>query len=189
MKTPSDWTLSAKIALGSNLLAIGAVALAWANALGNPPLSYPLHKFLHVSGVVLFMGNLIAGPVWLWFARYADDGAHYPWAARMLSDADIWLTVPGVQLAVWNGAWLAAALGGAAQHPWLVESLVLLIISSIFSVVVVLPWQEALVEAAQGDDQHAAQRALIQWSIWGSVVMVPFSLVAWLMVSKDALLL
>jgi hypothetical protein len=28
---------------------------------------------------------------------------------------------------------------------------------------------------------------MIGWSVWGSVVMVPFSLVGWLMVSKASL--
>jgi hypothetical protein len=80
-------------------------------------------------------------------------------------------------------------MGGIRNQPWLVESMALLVCTSMVSMVLVLPWQERVVEAAQGDDREAKVKSLIQWSIWGSVVMIPLSVVAWLMVAKQSLVL
>ena len=153
------------------------------------PLDYGLHKFLHITGVVLFFGNLVVGPVWLMYAWFQEDRSHYGWAAKTLSDADMFLTVPGMQLTLWNGVFLAAGMGGIRQHPWLVESMVLLVLTSVLSVCVVLPWQERCVEAAQGEEPRAMVRSLVWWSVTGSAVMLPLTVVAWLMVTKQALFL
>ncbi len=80
-------------------------------------------------------------------------------------------------------------MGGVKAHPWLVESMVLLVATTIISPVLVLPWQERVVDAAQGDNQAAKVRSLVQWSIWGSAVMIPLTVVVWLMVTKQALVL
>lgn len=182
-------SLSAKLSIASNVAVLGAIAAVWFGPPITGPLPYTAHKFMHILGVVMFMGNLVAGPLWLWFARYADEGRHYAFAARTIADADIWLTTPGVQLTAWNGLFLAGALGGAQAQPWLVEALVLLVVSSLFGVVVVLPLQERMIAAAQTDDDTRKASTLISWSIWGAVIMIPFSVAAWLMVSKAALIL
>ncbi|MDP6828441.1 MAG: hypothetical protein QF515_15225 [Pseudomonadales bacterium] len=67
--------------------------------------------------------------------------------------------------------------------------MILLIASSVVSAVLVLPWQERLLELSAGDDVEAMRRALIQWSVWGMFIMIPFTLVAWLMVVQQPLLL
>lgn len=91
---------SGKVSVASKVLALGALALAWHGIPATPPLSYPLHKYLHILGVVVFMGNMIVGPLWLAMAWYADDPKQLALAAKALALADIYLTAPGVQLAV-----------------------------------------------------------------------------------------
>lgn len=161
----------------------------WADVLVAAPLDYSVHKTLHILGIMLFMGNLIVGPVWVMTAWYDGDRARFAWAAQVLAKADIWLTLPGVQLAVWNGICMAAALGGVHKQPWLFESMVLMALTSLFSITVVLYWQERLVAAAVAHDELDTRKALIQWGIWGSAVGVPLAVVFWLMVSKRALVL
>jgi uncharacterized membrane protein len=178
---------SGKVSIASNIVMLAVIGLAWHGLPLSAPLPYVWHKMLHVTGVVMFMGNLIAGPLWLWFAWYEDDGRHFAFAARMLAAADIYLTTPGVQLTGWNGLFLAVTFGGVQANPWLVQAMVLLVLTSVFSVLFVLPPQERLVEAAQTDDRERAWRMLVRWSIVGMVVMLPFTLVAWLMVAKSAL--
>jgi uncharacterized membrane protein len=179
---------SAKVSLVSNAVALLAVALAWWGWPASAPLPYAVHKTLHLVGVVVFMGNLIAGPVWFAFAFLADDRPAIAFAARSIAAADIVLTAPGIQLTVWNGVCLAAAMGGLRAQPWLVESVLLLVGTSLFASLVVLPAQERFVEAAQGDDRARLLRAIVMWSLWGTLVSVPFAVIAWLMVSKQALL-
>ena len=125
---------SAAVSLASNAVALLATGLAWYGWPAAAPLPYAVHKLLYLVGVAVFMGNLIVGPVWLGFAYFAKDRAAIAFAARSIAAADIALTAPGVQLTVWNGVCLAAAMGGV--------------------------------------------RALVS---------VPFGLIAWLMVSKQAL--
>jgi uncharacterized membrane protein len=178
---------SARVSILSNLVAAAALVSAWYGLPVTAPLPYLAHKLLHIVGVVLFMGNLIAGPLWLWFAYAEGDEHTLRWAAGVLAEADIWLTTPGVQLTLWNGLFLAALLGGVRQQPWLMESVVLVLLSSAMSMALVLPWQERLVERAAAGDRAGVRRALLWWSLWGTLVMVPFSAVGWLMVSKRAL--
>lgn len=178
---------SAKVSLASNAVALLATGLAWHGWPAAAPFPYAVHKLLHIVGVVVFMGNLIAGPVWLGFAFFAKDRAALAFVGRSIAAADIVLTMPGVQLTVWNGVCLAAAMGGIRAQPWLVESVLLLIGTSLFASTVVLYFQERFVEASQSDDEGALLRPMLWWSLWGTVVSVPFTVIAWLMVSKQAL--
>jgi hypothetical protein len=101
--------------------------------------------------------------------------------------ADIWLTTPGVQLTLWNGLFLAAQLGGVRRQPWIAESVAWVVAASVLSVLVVLPWQERVVERAEAGDRDGARRALIGWSVSGTLLMLPFALVGWMMVSKTTI--
>lgn len=182
------WSVSAWVSVASNALVLTALGLAWADALPAAPLGYANHKLLHLLGMVVFLGNLVAGPLWIMLAWWGPDRGHLAFAARTLSAADIWLTTPGVQLAVWNGALLAPAMGGM-QAPWLRESALLVALTCAVSVGLVLPWQERFVAAATAGDEAGLRRAFIGWSLTGSVVMLPIGLVFWEMVSKQALVL
>ncbi len=178
------WSKSAWVSVLSNAVAVCALVAAWHGFPAAAPLGYTAHKLLHIIGVLLFMGNLIAGPLWVLYAYAEDDPAHLRWATQTLAAADIWLTTPGVQLTLWNGLFLGAHLGGVPAQPWLVESVALVLVSSVLSVTLVLPAQERLIAHAQQGDRDGVRRALLAWSLWGTLVMVPFSAVGWLMVSK-----
>ncbi|MBM4283406.1 MAG: DUF2269 family protein [Deltaproteobacteria bacterium] len=180
---------SAKVSVVSNLVALAALALAWTGAPIGLLVGYEWHKLLHLTGVILFFGNMIVGPLWLVFAWSDTDRQHFGFAVRTLVAADIWLTMPGVQLTVWNGVALATAFGGARTQPWLVEALALVVLTSLLAILVVLPAQESLARACGAGDERAVRRALIRWSIWGVVVSVPPTIVVVLMVTKRALLL
>ncbi|MEE2959239.1 MAG: DUF2269 family protein [Myxococcota bacterium] len=185
-----QFSKSAKITQVSNLITLVVVGVAWGyNWPQELALSYGLHKFLHITGVVLFFGNLIVGPLWVLFAWFLEGGRHLRFATQVLSNADICFTVPGIQLTLWNGIYLAASMGGIKSHGWLVEAMVLLIVTSLFSAFLVLPWQERLVASTMGTDFALMKRYLVRWSIWGTAVLVPITLVAWLMVVKQPLIL
>jgi uncharacterized membrane protein len=180
---------SAKVSVASNVVALGALALAWAGFPSSMPLPYEWHKVLHIFGVVLFFGNAIVGPLWLAFAWTTPQTSHRVFAVQTLVAADIWLTMPGVQLTVWNGVCLARVYGGVQAQPWLIEALACVALTSLFAILVVLPAQERLAAACVAGDAEGARRALVRWSVGGTLVMLPPTLVAWLMVAKRPLLL
>ncbi|MDP6828442.1 MAG: DUF2269 family protein [Pseudomonadales bacterium] len=83
----------------------------------EPLFSYGLHKFLHILGVVVFVGNMTVGPLWVIYAWLLNERRHFSFVIKTLSDADKIFTVPGVQLTVWNGVFIAAAMGGVQARP------------------------------------------------------------------------
>lgn len=182
-------SFSGRVSLASNAAALFALLLAHNDLLPPMPLSFLAHKALHLFGVILFGGNLVAGPLWLVFAKSSGDRALLAFAAHSLARADVWLTTPGVQLAIWNGLFAAQAFGGIRAAPWLAETAAMMVLVSLLSCTVVLYWQERFVaEAIAGQDQ-ALQRSLIWWAAWGTALSLPFGWVFWLMISKRALLL
>ena len=97
-------SLSGRVTLVSNIVTLLVIGAAW--GLGWPSellFSYGLHKFLHITGVIMFAGNLVAGPLWILYAWFFEEGKHFAWATKTLSDADMYFTVPGIQLTLWNG--------------------------------------------------------------------------------------
>jgi uncharacterized membrane protein len=188
-EVPMSLSSSAKVSIVSNVVAVAALGFAWAGVPAAPPLGHAWHKVLHLTGVILFFGNMVVGPFWLAMAWATGDRAAFAFAVRTLVAADIWLTMPGVQLTVWNGVALAATFGGVRVQPWLVEALVLVVLTSALAVAVVLPAQEALARSCERDDRVAVVHSLWRWSVWGVVVSVPPSVVVYLMVTKQAFFL
>ncbi len=178
---------SAKVSIASNILALAAVGFAWWGPAFTPPFAYSTHKMLHILGVIMFGGNLIVGPLWVGFALAEPGRPNLAFAMRSLAQADIWLTTPGVQLSVWNGICLAALVGGVRGQPWIVESILLLLFTSVVSITLVLYWQERMVARAIAGDEPGTYKAMIWWAVWGTAVGVPFSLIFYLMVTKSAL--
>jgi uncharacterized membrane protein len=182
-------SVSGWITIASNVVLWAAFALAWQGIPSSLVFSYDAHKLLHIVGVLIFGGNLLVGPVWIVLAALSRDRQKLAFAAQATSLADIYLTTPGIQLAVWNGVFLASTFGGVQAQPWLKEALILLVVTSGFSLALVLPWQERLVRLSQGNDDRATRKALIMWSITGTLVGVPLGFVLYEMVAKKAVFL
>lgn len=183
---PRMISLSGRISLLSNAVALLALLLAWCDGLPAMPLPFLAHKALHIAGIVLFGGNLVAGPVWLGFAWASGDKNLLAFAAHSLARADIYLTTPGVQLAIWNGLFAAQAFGGLRSQPWLTETAALMVVISLLSCSLVLYWQERLVSEAE-QRSSSFPRSALWWSLWGTALSIPFGWVFWLMISKRAL--
>lgn len=147
--------------------------------------SYQWHKVLHILGVVIFMGNMIVGPVWFSFAYYSKDAHVLKFAARLLQKTDLYLTIPGVALTVLNGLCLSAVYGGSHAQPWLMHSIYLILSMWILSVPLVF-LQEKLFLTIENEAHNTAKinRLLIQWSILGSLVMIPPGIIFYWMVVK-----
>lgn len=152
----------------------------------NLVFSYQWHKILHLVGVVLMMGNMVVGPIWFSYAYYSGDKKLLVFAGRLLQITDMWLTLPGIFLTVINGLCLAAAFGGTRNGPdWLFWSVIALIAMWALSMPVLF-LQEKMYQALaeEPSDDLKIRKLIVQWGIWGTLVMLPPTLIFYWMVMK-----
>ncbi|MGE0562820.1 MAG: DUF2269 family protein [Flavobacteriales bacterium] len=147
--------------------------------------SYQWHKLLHILGVILFMGNMIVGPVWFLFAYYSNDKTLLKFANRLLQLTDLYLTIPGVALTIINGLFLASVFGGTKNVPWLFYSIILLFVMWVLSIPLIY-FQEKMYSTIENEPDNNAKinKLLIRWGILGTIVMIPPTIVFYLMVVK-----
>lgn len=152
----------------------------------NLVFSYQWHKILHITGVILFMGNMIVGPFWFLFAYYSKDKTLLKFANRLLQLTDLYLTIPGIALTILNGLFLASVYGGTRNQPWLFFSMILLFVMWALSIPLIY-FQEKMYSTIDNepDNDTKINKLLIRWGILGSIVMIPPTIVFYLMVVKS----
>ncbi|MBZ0293030.1 MAG: DUF2269 domain-containing protein [Anaerolineae bacterium] len=149
------------------------------------------HKFMHVVGAVLFIGNIVVTAAWMFLAERTQKPAVVHFAAKAVNQADLLFTIPGVLLIFINGLILAPAFGGGniLGASWVVVALILLALSGIVWGGFLLRYQHQLVQlSASGENLSPAFAAVFRrWVIWGVIatILPIFSLV--LMVFKPTL--
>ena len=149
-------------------------------------LSYQWHKILHLVGVVLFMGNMMVGPVWFLFAYYSKDITLLKFANRLLQLTDLYLTIPGVALTIINGLFLASVFGGTQNQAWLFYSVILLFVMWALSIPLIY-FQEKLYRAIDSEPRNELKinALLMRWGVLGTIVMIPPSIIFYWMVVKS----
>lgn len=175
-----------RIALFNGLLLLALTLSEFTGLLSFPLiLSYQWHKILHLIGVMLFMGNMIVGPVWFSYAYYSGNPVLLRFAARLLGLTDVYLTIPGIALTIINGLFLATALGGSRLLPWLYWSIILLLLMWAISIPVIFIQEKMYREIdAEKPNEERLKRLLNQWAVWGTLVTIPPSIIFYLMVAK-----
>jgi uncharacterized membrane protein len=175
-----------KISLVNGLLLL-LLALSEFSGLIRFPLllSYEWHKVLHIAGVVLFMGNMVAGPVWFSYAYYSKNKELLKFAGRLLELTDMYLTIPGMALTVINGLFLATAFGGSRNQPWLFYSVILLFVMWALSIPVIYI-QEKLYSVIDNDPGNRGKITglMILWGVIGTLVMIPPTIIFYFMIAK-----
>ena len=154
-------------------------------------MAYLIVKYVHIVGVVLFLGNITTGLFWKRHADRSRDGRVILNALEGIERSDRWFTLPGVAVIITAGV-IGAVLG---RHPmlstrWILWSIVLFSISGLAFGFRVAPLQRRMVHQIRGDiakgeidwpRYHALSR---QWETWGAVsLLAPFAAAA-LMVLK-----
>ena len=178
-------TAATKIALLNSLFLALLVLGAMAGWVRFPVLiSYPFTKILHLSGLVLFFGNMIAGPVWLMVAWYSGDMRLIRYSFRLLKLTDMWLTIPGVDLMVLSGLSLASLFGGE-QTPWIYNSMLAMLALWVLALPVVY-YQEKIYRQLENPEIQTVmlEKNVNWWGIWGTLVLLPVILVFYFMVFK-----
>lgn len=140
---------------------------------------YLVLKLLHVSAVVMFLGNIITGLFWHRHAARTRDPRLLHHAMDGIIRSDRWFTNPAAALIAITGV-LTALVGHLPilRTHWIAGGLALLIVSGIIFVARVTPLQKQLRELARvglesGSFDHPRYEALARrWELWGAVALV-----------------
>lgn len=153
-------------------------------------MAYDIAKFLHITGIVMLMGNITATAFWKVFADRTGDAAIAIFAQRLVVITDWSLTFWGVVLTI-GGGYGALWISGASPFgaAWLVWSQLLFVAAGILWLVVIVPIQMRQARAVRtmaraGPIPEAYRRDSRRWIFWGLIATVPLVAATWLMVAK-----
>jgi uncharacterized membrane protein len=143
-------------------------------------------KFLHVLGVVLMLGNVIATGLWAHWAMALRDRQLAAFAAGAILWADLLLTLTGGAMLTIGGLKLALDMGLAWDLPWLKQGVLALAASTGAWLAVLLPLQVVMLRAAKAGDTARLRKAYRWWAVlgWADTVVLVWGL--WVMVAKGA---
>ena len=152
---------------------------------------YLVLKLLHVSAVVMFLGNIITGLFWHAHAARTRDPRLLHHAMDGILRSDAWFTNPAAATIAITGV-LTAMVGHLPilRTHWIAGGLGLFIVSGIVFVARVTPLQKQLRDLARagvqtGTFDHPRYEALAhKWELWGAIaVLLPLAAFA-LMILK-----
>jgi len=151
---------------------------------------YILAKFLHVFGVVLFVGNIIVTALWKMRADRSGDLATVAFAQRTVAAADRVFTVPGIVLVLVGGYAMALRRPWPLHGlPWLEWGQLLFFLSVLIWIVVLVPTQRRLIQISEAGRQSGRMdpgfaRLSRRWAMWGGVATLLPVIVLYLMIVK-----
>jgi uncharacterized membrane protein len=151
-------------------------------------MAYQVALFLHLTGVVMLMGNITVTAIWKFFADRDGSAPVLAFAQKLVTYTDWSMTVWGVVLTMAGGYWMAFAGGHDLTSGWLLWSQLLFVIAGLIWLLAIVPIQVKQAKAARAFPQTGVTDAYRQlsrrWLAWGLVSTVPLVAAMWLMVAK-----
>lgn len=141
-------------------------------------------RWLHVTGAVLLIGNVVVTGFWAAFLYRARSVVPFRPVARAILWADVVFTLGGGALLTISGILLVRERGyPILETPWLVRGIGALAISTLLWLVFLLPEQWRL-ERVDPGDERALRRLFVRWSAigWAATLVLFYGL--WCMVVK-----
>ncbi|MBI1731712.1 MAG: DUF2269 family protein [Gammaproteobacteria bacterium] len=136
---------------------------------------YLLLKLLHITAVVMFLGNITTGLFWHRLAARTRDPGLLAHTMDGIIRSDRLFTIPGVIIIVITGV-LAAIYGNLPllRTGWIAWALVLFIVSGLAFMLRVAPLQRQLPNMARASDfEYTWYHALaLRWEGWGSLALL-----------------
>ena len=148
------------------------VALGAAGAMGWGPeevLPRRWHLLLHLLGATMFLGNILAGALWMARLGASGDKVANRYVSVSINVGDVVFTGPGALLLLYNGLVLATVYGGTFALPWLRCSFLLFAALGALWLVVLVPLQQRLITLAQSGMDEAFDRTSRLYAIPGAV--------------------
>jgi uncharacterized membrane protein len=144
-------------------------------------MSYPLLKLLHLAGVIIFLGNIIAGHFWIHLAMKSRDFNIVKHTIAGVMRSDRIFTIPAVTVIVVAGV-LAAFYGNipVLRTGWILWSIALFSCSGvIFSTrlsVVLRKMLDLTSHHNREQEWNSMEYLYKQWKMWALVAIVlPFA--------------
>ncbi len=148
---------------------------------------YLVLKLVHLTGVVLFLGNVTVGVFWKRFADATRNAGIMASTMEGIIRADRIFTIPGAAIVLAGG--LATAFAGhipILSTGWLLWGIIAFVLSGL-AFGPLARTQRALAAAARAGDLSEYDRLSGGWALWGSIAL-GFPIVAFvLMILKPAL--
>lgn len=151
---------------------------------------YDVWKFLHVTGVVMLMGNITVTAIWKFFADRDGRPQVLGFAQKLVTYTDWSMTIWGVILTMAGGYGMAISAGwDLIGTGWLLWSQILFVVAGMIWLMIIVPIQRRQAQLARtfanGGDVPEAYRALSRrWLAWGLVSTLPLLAALWLMLAK-----
>ncbi|HSW74329.1 MAG TPA: DUF2269 family protein [Candidatus Saccharimonadales bacterium] len=146
-----------------------------------------VYLFLHITGAVLFIGNVVVTGVWMVWAERTKDTRVIAFATRAVSWADAFFTGPGVVLLLLSGLLMAPncdeCTQGFATH-WIIAGLALFGISGALWLVLLI-YQNTLLKSLSSNPSKF-YKTLHRWYFVGILnTVIPLVILA-IMATKPA---
>lgn len=140
-------------------------------------------KLIHVTAVMLFLGNIVTGLFWMHIAVKTKNLKIISFAIDGIIKADRYFTIPGV-IVITVGGILAASSGHFPiwKTGWIFWSIILFSISGLAFAFKVAPLQKTIYnltlnkETLTDFDWRTFTKIYTQWKIWGLIALLtPFA--------------
>jgi uncharacterized membrane protein len=152
------------------------------------PDAYLLFKFLHITGVVMLMGNITVTAIWKFFADRDGRPAVLAFAQKLITYTDWSMTVWGVVLTMAGGYGMAVAGQFDLFSGWLLWAQICFIAAGLIWLGLIVPIQIKSARLAQqfdGGPVPDSYKVLSKkWIFWGLVSTVPLVAALWLMIAR-----
>jgi uncharacterized membrane protein len=153
-------------------------------------MAFEIARFLHITGVVMLMGNITVTAIWKFFADRDGRPAVLAFAQKLVTYTDWAMTLWGVLLTMGGGYWMAWLGGHDLASGWMLWSQVLFVLSGLIWLARIVPIQieQARLARSFGTDVGERYRALSRaWLGWGLISTIPLVTAMWLMISKPSI--
>jgi uncharacterized membrane protein len=151
---------------------------------------YDALKYLHILGIVLLLGNVTITAFWKAFAGRTGDPVVIAFGQRLVTITDFVFTGGGGIIFI-VGGFGAAWVGGLGPFAtgWLVWGQILFVVSGAIWIVILIPAQIRLGQAARrfaagGSIPDSYWRDSRLWLTWGIIACFPLAAAIWVMVAK-----
>jgi uncharacterized membrane protein len=142
---------------------------------------YLILKVIHISAVVIFLGNIITGLFWMIHAKKTGSPSIVSHTMKGIIKSDKWFTLPGVLIIIAGG--FAAAIRAdipILRTGWIFWSIVLFSISGIVFAWKLVPLQQRIYKVSfqMSLDGKTTQgwtdfeKMHTEWEAWGAVSLI-----------------
>ena len=139
---------------------------------------YPVFKLIHISAVILFLGNILTGLFWMKQADRSGNLSIISFTINSIIKSDKWFTIPGVVII--TGAGISAALQNhipLLRTGWIFWSITLFTLSGIVFSIKLVPLQRKIFEQTCGQvngkfNWKLYRKNLLKWERRGLVALI-----------------